>query len=279
MDYLAKRWSAYTRDFPFVCELQAVGYLPNKDLWVRRSHEGLNFSFILRGGGDYLMDGKRWLVEAPCMILQFPKVYCEYGPTGPHEAWEEVYLSYLTESLPQWEEMQMVDRNRPVWPIHSKEWIESRFAEINESLERRADQNCADWLDREVHRLIFDVLQLQSPSKRKPEEVAVYAAYEWLERNYHQKVDWDWLAKEQGMSPRSFRRYWVSSFKKPPAAFLNEMRMTIAQHQLVETEQSVQDIAARVGFDDPLYFSRLFRKHHGVSPSEYRRAFEMRFVQ
>jgi len=36
------------------------------------------------------------------------------------------------------------------------------------------------------------------------------------------------------------------------------------------TDQSVATIARQVGYDDPLYFSRIFRRVHGVSPSEYR---------
>jgi transcriptional regulator GlxA family with amidase domain len=49
------------------------------------------------------------------------------------------------------------------------------------------------------------------------------------------------------------------------------MRLHRAAGLLVTTHDSVQIIATRTGYKDPLYFSRTFRRVHGVSPSEYRR--------
>ena len=40
---------------------------------------------------------------------------------------------------------------------------------------------------------------------------------------------------------------------------------------LISTELSVEKIAAASGYDDPLYFSRAFKKQEGMSPSEYRK--------
>jgi AraC family transcriptional regulator, arabinose operon regulatory protein len=48
------------------------------------------------------------------------------------------------------------------------------------------------------------------------------------------------------------------------------LRMARARHLLDTTELSVQQIASEIGYQDPFYFSRHFRKMHGVSPSAYR---------
>ena len=44
--------------------------------------------------------------------------------------------------------------------------------------------------------------------------------------------------------------------------------------RLLQTDMRVKDVAHAVGYDDPLYFSRLFRRHYGCSPSEARRDVE-----
>jgi len=53
--------------------------------------------------------------------------------------------------------------------------------------------------------------------------------------------------------------------------YILSLRMANAQSLLETTEYNISEVAAAVGYDNPLYFSRLFRKHTGMSPSEYRR--------
>ncbi|WP_083647815.1 helix-turn-helix domain-containing protein [Ileibacterium valens] len=48
------------------------------------------------------------------------------------------------------------------------------------------------------------------------------------------------------------------------------MRLTNACYYLIYTDLSINDIARSVGYDDVLYFSKLFRKKKGLSPSNYR---------
>ena len=47
--------------------------------------------------------------------------------------------------------------------------------------------------------------------------------------------------------------------------------MNNAVSLLETTDYNVTEISAIIGYDNPLYFSRLFKKHKGVSPSEYRK--------
>jgi len=66
-----------------------------------------------------------------------------------------------------------------------------------------------------------------------------------------------------------------ASFKKrfgiSPIAYVNSYRLSLAAERLLSTDAHICDIAADVGFPDPLYFSRMFKKQYAVSPREYRR--------
>jgi len=55
-----------------------------------------------------------------------------------------------------------------------------------------------------------------------------------------------------------------------PWQYLNRYRVLQAQKLLRATDDSVTAIAGAVGFSDPAYFSRVFRKEAGVSPKAYR---------
>ncbi len=73
-----------------------------------------------------------------------------------------------------------------------------------------------------------------------------------------------------GMSYSEFIRRFRSNFGLSPLAYLTTIRMKSASELLLSTKQPISDIAYKVGYKNPLYFSRLFKKYSGSSPVEYR---------
>ena len=59
-----------------------------------------------------------------------------------------------------------------------------------------------------------------------------------------------------------------------PKEYMLEKRIALAKKLLRETETSVMEISNSVGYVDPLYFSRIFKKKEGLSPQAYRNQFE-----
>jgi len=72
------------------------------------------------------------------------------------------------------------------------------------------------------------------------------------------------------LSPTHFSHLFTAYLGEPPHSYLIRLRMEQAKKYLLSTHQTVSEIAALVGYDNPLYFSRLFKKHEGVSPLQYR---------
>jgi len=52
-----------------------------------------------------------------------------------------------------------------------------------------------------------------------------------------------------------------------------QIKMQEAKRRLAYTQEPASQIAYRLGFEDPSYFSKVFRTHAGVSPSQYRRRY------
>ncbi|MFA7129522.1 MAG: helix-turn-helix transcriptional regulator, partial [Sphaerochaeta sp.] len=70
--------------------------------------------------------------------------------------------------------------------------------------------------------------------------------------------------------------YFSSTFKREMGIsfvqYLTNMRMTRAKELLVKTEGKTYEIAQAIGFSEPNYFSFCFKRHEGISPSQYRQA-------
>lgn len=69
---------------------------------------------------------------------------------------------------------------------------------------------------------------------------------------------------------RNFKQY----MKISPAQYILSLRMVNAQSLLENTEYNIGEIAEIIGYDNPLYFSRVFKKEYGVSPAQYRKNLE-----
>lgn len=73
------------------------------------------------------------------------------------------------------------------------------------------------------------------------------------------------------LSPSYLRKLFVRTTGLPPIQFIHQWKMEQAKTSLLQSGESVHRIALRFGYEDSNYFSRLFKKTAGMSPSEYRR--------
>ncbi len=80
------------------------------------------------------------------------------------------------------------------------------------------------------------------------------------------------LAERSGYSPQHLNRLFRRVLGVTPLQYLTRMRMERAAALLAEGRLTVSAVAGSLGYDDPYYFSRLFRQHHGRSPAHYREA-------
>ena len=94
---------------------------------------------------------------------------------------------------------------------------------------------------------------------------------EYLHDNLVRDVALGELASVAKLSPFHFARAFKASLGMPPHAYLRELRLARAKAMLVETDLSVTEIAARVGYDAPQALGKAFRRETGLTPTGYRR--------
>jgi AraC-like DNA-binding protein len=87
--------------------------------------------------------------------------------------------------------------------------------------------------------------------------------------------DVDSLAKEAGLSRAHFYRLFERSTRMTPHVYLNLLRMEMAVKSVVHSDESLSAVSDNLGFSAPGHFSRFFRDHAGVNPSEFRQVARM----
>lgn len=78
------------------------------------------------------------------------------------------------------------------------------------------------------------------------------------------------LSREVAQSRATFARRFAALVGEPPVAYLTRYRLCLASQLLAQTALSLDEIAARVGYDNASAFSRAFRRLYGDSPGRFR---------
>jgi len=94
-------------------------------------------------------------------------------------------------------------------------------------------------------------------------------AINYINENYLKPIDPDKLAELCTMSRSQMYRLFKEETGATPVEYRNRLRVEKARLLLVENEYSVGEIALNLGFESIYYFSRVFKKHTGVSPTHY----------
>ena len=117
--------------------------------------------------------------------------------------------------------------------------------------------------------------QLPAETRYRPQAAVaprLQAAIAHVTKNFLRPISESEVALLCNMSPSRFCREFKAAFQVTFVEYLANYRMEQAKRLLTNPSMAVADVAAAVGFNDPSYFTRVFRRQEGVSPSEYRAA-------
>ncbi len=94
----------------------------------------------------------------------------------------------------------------------------------------------------------------------------------FMQQNLSNVITLDNIAQSANLSASFFCRKFKQDTGYAPIEYFNHLRIQRACQLLHFSDLRVNEVASRLGIDDPFYFSRLFKKQMGVSPAEYRKS-------
>ncbi|WP_042161389.1 helix-turn-helix domain-containing protein [Paenibacillus gorillae] len=121
------------------------------------------------------------------------------------------------------------------------------------------------------YRLVSKVLQASRSRESQDSYPMIHDAVTFIQEHYNEKLTLERLAKRYGMSGKYFSYLFHKYMGIAPIDHLIHYRMKRAEIMLCTTAAPIHEIAETVGYADANYFCRMFKKHMGFSPSEFRR--------
>ena len=125
--------------------------------------------------------------------------------------------------------------------------------------------------------MLNDILLLVSRQQHDGKKVAgilqeqIESAVVYFNENYNTKISIEDYAKELHISTNWFIHNFKQYMGISPAQYILSLRIMNAQNLLERGVYNIREVAEVVGYENPLYFSRVFKKEVGLSPTEYRK--------
>lgn len=228
------------------------------------------------GGVSLTLADRQHALEGRFFFSCYPGPKISFKPLPPHRNWVHRYLAFKGPAV----ERFIAEGLFPVPPMPAPpepkletglgDWA-ARFDQLLE-LSRRDDP----WGKRraaiELERLLCELAEHRATPTHEPAWVAT--AKSRLDLLGPSATNYDDLAADLGMSPRTFRREFTRRVGLPPHRYLLSSRISHAREMLAHTDLPIKQIARELGYSDVFYFTRQFRHLVGVPPGVYRKSRE-----
>ena len=142
----------------------------------------------------------------------------------------------------------------------------ARFTSVEEAMQV-ARLNLIDW--HSVGQQPYGYLA----QSRQSDDALVSQCQAWIAQHYDTAAPVAAMVQLSGVPERSFKRRFQQATGMTPLEYVHTLRLEEAKQMLEATELAVEAIANEVGYEDAGFFSRLFRRQVGLTPSQYRKRF------
>lgn len=227
--------------------------------------------YVAAGKAHFFFRGKEEIVTAGHMVLYRPKEVQRYVYYGADQT--EVYWVHFTgRDVKQILKSHGFPAKENVFYTGTSPEYQRIFREMIQEL-----QLCKPHYEEMLEMLLRQIFVMVSREYATETKLSSYAQIEaehathYFMEHYSEDINIEAYAAEKGMSACWFIRTFKQYNKITPMQYVLTIRIANAKSLLETTSYNVTEIAEIVGYDNPLYFSRLFKKQTGMSPSEYRK--------
>ena len=224
--------------------------------------------YITDGQGTFKSRDSRWRkVRAGDILLLFPGIWHNYHPSE-ETGWTERWSLFNGDQPNQWFVHELISQDFPILHVGIRNELIERFDRLLEIAQTHppfANQIQAG-VTIEIMGLILKHHQTR-PTRFTQSTRLVERALDFIRKNWTREIDFVALAECSGVSSRHFRRLFREATGLAPQQYLLNLRLNEAKRLL--GTMPISEVSYKVGFDNPLYFSRLFKEKIGVSPSQW----------
>jgi AraC family transcriptional regulator, transcriptional activator of pobA len=251
-------------------------------------HDFLLLAYFERGGGSLRLADKEWRTETGDVFVAAPGEMIGSKELAKAEAW---CVYFPPEGLgPQTPDALLTWRAHPLLfpfargvaagghrlkvPIEERPLWSQRFEALELELSQRRD-GYQEAVVAHLKLLLVDLSRLTADvvgDLRLRDEPLLADVFDVIENRYGETLSLKDVASALSLSPAYLTTLVKRKTGRTVQEWITERRMAQARRQLVASDLSVEEIGRSLGYGDPSYFVRSFRRSHGTTPLRWRKA-------
>ena len=229
--------------------------------------------YIAAGKGEFYFKGSKepTIVTKGNMVLfrpGEPQVYYYYAVDKTEVYWVH-FTGWKVEEYLKRYELPSHENVFYTGVSHDYPWIYNQM--IRELQIQRV--NYEDMISLYMHHIFISINRyIKEGRETKNDTISdVERAAHYFKENYNKQISIEQYADEHLMSVNWFIHSFKNVMKMSPMQYIISLRIATAKGYLENSTKNIAEISNEVGYDNALYFSRLFRKYTGMTPTEYRK--------
>lgn len=247
------------------------------------THEFLMIYYVAYGKNEVTVNGETMRVQKGDVILVNPNV--PHGRKKGDSAFFILGIDNLQLCGMELDHLPFPGGSPLVRPVRYSQEIYDcyrRIAEVQDKKEVGWDLMCnvlcqefLVWVLKEITPAAAVEKEQGFRLKGYEKENVVQMIVDYMKENYVQHISVDEIARHAFMSVTYVTKIFREIMGDTPINYLISIRLGHAAELLKEGNLTIQAVSKQVGYDDPYYFSKLFKRRYGVSPTEYKNRYRM----
>ncbi|WP_256004335.1 AraC family transcriptional regulator [Pedobacter deserti] len=253
--------------------LTAIGYYPHATGHDRERKTG-SAEFILLycidGEGRIEMDNTTYELKANTFFI-IPKNVPHRYYSSVKAPWSIYWLHFSGTNSRTIYERSLSDGQHQVHAIPFEEYRIQLFNQIYTILEQSFNARDMEIMNFRVLHFVTSLIYYREINPIVNSQDAISNSILYMKANLDKKLSINQLAEQQKISLSHYLRIFKQKTGISPISYYNQLKIQHSCQYLYFTDKSIKQICNLIGIEDQYYFSRLFSKLMGTSPSEYRK--------
>jgi AraC-like DNA-binding protein len=228
-------------------------------------------NYITEGEGIYENDSGRFKIKPGSLLITKPGDWHRYRPKKKI-GWVEHYVGFRGNIANQIFKQPWFASGKAVIDIGNREEFIDTYYKIFEYVleEKPGFQQVAAGMIMKLLGYMISTYKQRDFSGKRVEQVIQNACF-MIRENVEQEINFKEFAEQNHIGYSYFRKMFKKYTGVPPVQYHLDLKIMRSKEMLLSTDKIIKEISYELGFQSIYYFSRVFKKKLGVSPSEIRK--------
>jgi AraC-like DNA-binding protein len=239
-----------------------IGYFPTAKDHYRSRPYGANEHILMVcvGGKGYV---NKMEVEANSLVF-IPKGLKHVYRASKGTPWDIYWAHYIGKNILIPNEVHIVHLTK-----FQTRSLSDIFLNMLDSFEHNITTYSLQFVNNSMNYMVGLIeFYLKEPPKLPK---VVRRANRYIKNNLNVNLSIDQICDHLSISSSSLYNAYKDHYNISPNLYFTQFKMDIASNYLISTSMRISQIGLKLGYTDPYYFSRIFKKTYGVSPKQYRK--------